>query len=254
MEARLIQATETTDRGASASQIAASLMRERYLDELCAKLPADLSQEGRAEVRRELEIHLEALIEARHEMGETESEALAKALTQFGAVPVLAQEWKEQAPRFGWARVAGLATASVIFSLTTVLFSILTFITINWGSPSSNLVTALLLGPLIPMVLGAMWSKTHRRTPRRYGLPFLAGLTSVAFTALSPMPFDWVAFPMVFDNGTELGTMGAKAIWSLCHLSVWLIVTLSVAGLGDSVRQLAEGLRLRERIKSLALW
>ena len=127
-------------------------------------------------------------------------------------------------------------------------------LTINWGSPSSNLVIALLLGPLIPLGLGGLWSQTHRRLPRKYGLPFLAGLTSLAFTALSPAPFDWMPFPIIFDNGTELGAMGTKAIWSLCHLSVWLIVTLSAAGLGDSVRQLAEGLRLRERMKSLALW
>jgi hypothetical protein len=254
METRFIQVTYTAGVDTSASQIAAALMRERYLDELCAKLPVDLSQEGRAEIRRELEIHLDALIEARREMGETESEALAKALTQFGAVPMIAQEWKEQTPPFGWARLTGLATASVIFTLTTILFSILTMVTINWGNPSSNLVIALLLGPLIPLSLGALWSQTHRRTPRKYGLPFLAGMTSLAFTALSPMPFDWAPVPIVFDNGTELGAMLVKAIWSMCHLSVWLIVTLSVAGLGDSVRQLAEGLKLRERMKALALW
>jgi hypothetical protein len=254
MEARLIQATDTAESGPTASHIAATLMRERYLDELCAKLPPDLSQEGRAEIRRELEIHLDALIDARREVGESESEALAKALTQFGAVPVLAREWKEQAPRLGWARCAGLVTASGLFSLTTVLFSILTCITINLGSPGGNLVVALLLGPLIPLVLGAKWSQTHRQTPRKYGLPLLAGLTSLTFTALTPLPFEWAAAPFYLANGAEIGAWGTKVVWSLCHLSVWLIVTLSAAGLGDSVRQLAEGLRLRERLKALALW
>ena len=253
MEARLVQPA-ATETGATASQIASRLMRERYLDDLCAKLPAGLSQEGRAEIRRELEIHLEALVDARLELGETEADALAKALTQFGAVPVLTQEWKDQAPRFGWARLTGLSIAATIFSLTTVLFSILTLATINWGSPSSNLVVGALLGPLLPMVFGATWSRVHRQKPRKYGLPILAAATSLAFTTLSPVPFDWASFPIVFDNGSELGAMGSKAIWSLCHLSVWMIVMLSVAGLGDTVRQLAEGLKLRERLKVLALW
>ena len=68
-------------------------MRERYLDELCAKLPADLSQEGRAEIRRELEIHLEALIDARldlHGMRQREAhsaleQVLAEALTTLAS-------------------------------------------------------------------------------------------------------------------------------------------------------------------------
>jgi hypothetical protein len=254
MEARFIQLTEASDPGVSASQIAASLMRERYLDELCARLPADLSLEGRGEIRRELELHLESLIEARQEMGESESDALAKALTQFGAVPVLAQEWKEQAPRLGWVRVAGLATASMLFTLTTVFSTALNLVVINWGNPGGNLVVALLLGPLIPLVLGAKWSQTHRRTPRRYGLPVLASLTSLMFTVLASPPFDWVPVPFDLGNGTEVGATGARVVWSLCHLSVWLMVTLSATGLGDSVRQLAEGLKLRERIKALALW
>ncbi len=255
METRLVHVTDATESfGSESSRIAAALMRERYLDELCAKLPPDLSHEGRAEIRRELELHLEALIDARRELGESEFEAQARALTQFGAVPVLAEEWKEQAPRFGWARLIGLATASTIFTLTTALFSLLAMLTINWGGPSSNLVVALLMGPFIPLTLGGMWARTHRRTPRRYGLPTLSGLLSLAFTTLSPLPHDFMPVPIVFSNGTELGPMWVKAVWSLCHLCVWLIVTLSAAGLGDSVRQLAEGLKLRERLKSLALW
>ena len=38
MRVRLIQGTETSPATTSAVEIAASLMRERYLDELCAKL------------------------------------------------------------------------------------------------------------------------------------------------------------------------------------------------------------------------
>ena len=66
---------------------------ETYLDQVLAPLTRRLPDAERAELRRELRAHLWARLEAYRELGLTEEEAVAGALSQFGGADDFAWHW-----------------------------------------------------------------------------------------------------------------------------------------------------------------
>lgn len=73
----------------------AALM-EDYLDHLLAPLVGKAPYDLRMQLRAELRDHLEALAEAREELGESREEAAAAALRQFGDPAKIAREWLDE--------------------------------------------------------------------------------------------------------------------------------------------------------------
>lgn len=72
---------------------------EDYLDHVCAPLVGRVSYSRRQALRAELVEHLEALIEAREELGESRDVAVRRALRQFGEPEQIAHQWLQE-----WAK------------------------------------------------------------------------------------------------------------------------------------------------------
>lgn len=66
---------------------------EDYLDHVCAPLVGHVPYARRQTLRSELAEHLDALIEAREELGETHEDAVQQALRQFGDPATLGRQW-----------------------------------------------------------------------------------------------------------------------------------------------------------------
>jgi hypothetical protein len=74
--------------------VSADTQIERYLDTLCTRLSGTLTEEQRREYRAEMQEHLDAMIEAHRELGASETEAVERALQQFGNAQRVATAWE----------------------------------------------------------------------------------------------------------------------------------------------------------------
>lgn len=69
---------------------------EAYLDDILAPLARRLPDAERAELRRELRAHLWGRVDAYRELGQSEDEAVAGALGQFGGAEDFARQWTRE--------------------------------------------------------------------------------------------------------------------------------------------------------------
>src|SRR5581483_9805862 len=67
---------------------------ETYLDRISPPAEGALTETERQERRAEMKTHLESLIAAYVELGDTQEQAVARALQQFGASRSVQREWK----------------------------------------------------------------------------------------------------------------------------------------------------------------
>jgi hypothetical protein len=152
---------------------------EQYLDELCRPIPP-LERDDR---RREMALHLAALVEAGEEMGLTPAQAVEEAVRQFGAPREMRAAWRRS---YRWQRLATAAAAAV---LTLSGLGAALVLTAMCRDTHLNLVQSLVAGALPPLVLG-FWAARRGREKEWAALRSLAWTPAAALlvTELVPVP------------------------------------------------------------------
>ena len=75
------------------SGFASDLRVDEYLNQLCAAVASSLDEAHNLEARNEMRIHIESLIEANIELGDSPELAVAHAIEQFGRSRIIKREW-----------------------------------------------------------------------------------------------------------------------------------------------------------------
>jgi hypothetical protein len=193
---------------------------EAYLDEVFAPLAGVVPCARRQELRVELAAHLEALVEARRELGSEPDAAVRAALEQLGDARRLGREWAREcrspASRTPWLGPHSLRSTLVagltLLASGSLGASLLIGLEQHLGH---NLFELVLGGPLLPLAAGAMVGRWHGRHPlgSRWGLLLIAmagaGI-SFPMTAADPRP------PLVI----------------VLRVLLWLMTACASAGLG----------------------
>lgn len=151
---------------------------EDYLDHVLAPLVGTVPYDRRKELRAELTAHLEALVEARTELGETREQAITAALRQFGNPASIGGEWLgEWRPKSGFPlRTARLAMAYFLPA------SLLAWFVITVLSPVQTPPAVFFVLTVIPTFTGFIVGLLARNRPAAgtlFGVLGLALLTGV---------------------------------------------------------------------------
>ena len=209
---------------------------EAYLDAVLAPLASRLSPFQQSELRRELREHLWARIDAYHELGQSEAEAVTEALQQFGGAEDFLKQWHQE-----WKRPSSPLTLRAVWaagksalrpSFTGILGVNLLYLVVQeciWHFPSSPVVRlmdgqsdamgwsmAALAFLLLPIVIGTNYGK---RTPERATAGIVAALAAgMVVTALL-----YGVAALVLDAGATTGItvtdmlfnflLGLQAAW-----------------------------------------
>jgi hypothetical protein len=213
---------------------------EDYLDRVCGPLVGIVPYEKRAEIRRELCEHLQALIATHEDLGSTREEAVTAALQQFGDPAKLAQHWLREweytdanaVPRF-WRRSQRIAllTCGIAAAVATLILTV-TGGAIN-NSDEQWLLIPLLFG--LPLAAGTVVGLT---APKRPALAVLLALLQLLplGTALLAV---W-AVKQRFLAGPILGVQLSGVFFGF-----WAILGTSAAGVSGWLRKQI----LRRRIR-----
>jgi hypothetical protein len=147
---------------------------EAYLDVICALMPADVPALAIAEMRREMQNHLQTALVAMEELGYTPEESAAHAFTQFGEPQVVAKHWRQEwektlADTSAGAFWPSLKTAVKLWSATHAIFAVFLCSTVEqsstgelpfwWRFASRTLFVGL------PLLTGATIGMRARRRP-----------------------------------------------------------------------------------------
>lgn len=196
---------------------------ESYLDRLCDQLQM-LPPARREEIRREVRGHLELLI-ARQS---SEPDAVQAALAQFGVAQEVGRDWAHQARRDHWR----LWWRGLRWQVRTVLFSLL-FIGF-WGAAMTvefcrqmqwghHLTAWIIIGPLLPLIVGFWWGT--RVEPTRHGY-LLIGLAALIIAAFLPIPGQFAHADM-----DDAGMMNLSGLVRFTFVVLWLWSACSACGI-----------------------
>jgi len=156
-------------------EVSGQAQLEDYLDHVLAPLVGTVPYNRRKELRAELTAHLEALVEARTELGETREQAITAALRQFGNPAVIGGEWLgEWRPKSGFPlRTTRLAMAYFLPASLLALF------VINVLSPVQTPPAAFFVLTVIPTVTGFLVGLLARNRPAAGTLFGVLGLALI---------------------------------------------------------------------------
>ncbi len=209
---------------------------EAYLDQILAPLARRLSPFHREELRRELREHLWARIEAYHELGQTEDEAVTEALQQFGGAEDFTRQWRRewtQAPRTLTPRKVWEATrpalrlslpALILVPATIALAGFLAFESQLGGPFLGTLFNVYSVGVVMlsPLALGLAQS---RRAPHHPSVGLFAAL-SVEIVGLSALT--WLAGRLLPDQSPVIRCLDAVVLLAF----FWLPIACASAAFG----------------------
>jgi hypothetical protein len=192
---------------------------EEYLDRVTARLPREMSPEARAEERRELALHLDALVAAHLELGRDDETAVLAALREFGCADRLARQMA-RAIRRGIHRTLRtsrlLLVSAGLFYCGFSAYLLEGFPSIELGPAIAQRAGGFCLDLLIPAIAGYVWGR-HRPVGLRWWgqvvLPLL--LLSAVLPVTLEMPHEAVL--LLFAHGFLL--------------MKWAMATCGMAGL-----------------------
>jgi hypothetical protein len=209
---------------------------EDYLDHFCVPLVGRVPYAARATLRSQLRTHLEALVDARLELGWGRDEAVRHALTKFGDPRVLGRKWLREwrctalAAPVPSARPATLVAVRCFGAATIVAIALMM---LAMGRPISPLLgdlLGLILAIVIPLLAGILtgWvAPTRQALGSFYALSLVVVPTTLGSACLwHSTRCDDVPF-----SGVILGIM---------QVLFWLPIGCASAALGGWLRTLRE--------------
>ncbi len=244
------------DQNPQADAPASDTRLEVYLDTISALMPSEVGAPALAEMRREMQDHLEATLTALQELGYTEDEAIEHAIAQFGEPRLVAKRWRveweetlartERRPFWpslklalkAWSAMHLIGLISWLTAVTQVPYASTHSL---WGI---LVVEALLCGPQI--VTGMFLGIRARRRPIL--ATFLGYVLSLPVVAVGLLIF--MAVMRVWEsthNISGIGTSANPLLFKVCiGIYVYTLYTLPLGfacacltALGQSVRQFA---------------
>jgi hypothetical protein len=202
-----------------------------YLREVCEPLLLAVPPKRVRELRAELAEHLDSLVAARMELGDDEETSVNAALRQFGDAEQLAAQWAQQHQgRWFSSSFQDLAVFAGFFTTTLVGSLLLAGLDATYARGGAEL---LLAGPVLPLVVGFLWSRRVHRSDRTWGLWALAAISLGASNLL------W-----------ESGRYTSGNTMAMVHLLLSVITGAGAAGLASRARarraekELPVGIRL----------
>jgi hypothetical protein len=191
---------------------------DAYLERALRPLARRLPPGARQELRLEMRMHLQALIDAYCELGSTPDEALVEALRRFGDAGIIGREW--QRAESGSPLLSGWPAVLSGTLLALSALGVSAMLTFPPALSAYALVESLLTGPAIPLVAGFLAGRADRgqsrRTLLRLALISLGGLVAtLAMPGIPPQyawdvgPFRLVGWGIVACGACGLGMLSA---------------------------------------------
>jgi hypothetical protein len=210
-----------------------------YLDHVFAPLAKIIPFEKRRELRAEMREHLEALIAAYQELGDTSEGAVENALAQFGSAQSVSRRWREEWERTDPAASTQAATRLAVrwFGAATLLTAIFLLLSGAYINYSFGLSLFLLLGVGLPTAAGAAVGFTAPSRPAQG-----------TFRALSLL---FLPFMMVYQIWAHCQTFDrpvyAGAFFAIFQFVGWTITGCATAGICGWLQRLSAPKRWKTR-------
>ncbi|HLK55702.1 MAG TPA: permease prefix domain 1-containing protein [Chthonomonadaceae bacterium] len=210
---------------------------EAYLDRIAPSTGGTLTAEAQQERRAEMRAHLEALIAAYIELGDTPEHAVAKTLQQFGSPRAVQREWQHTlcSPESRSVRPAlgiALRLNALVCLISLILIPKGIELAANLGSNAAGVLTDINLY-VLPAVAGLLAGFLARSRP------MLGTLYALLILLLPMMALDaWRSH----DMGSGMWIISAVsqlAIFSMC----WIPVACANAGLAGLLKRWITGCR-----------
>jgi hypothetical protein len=218
---------------------------EEYLDRIDAPLIGHVPRARRLELRAELALHLDALVEAHQELGATPDEAVTDALRQFGDPLHVGQEWRQVNPvcnsRRSWLRGAlfGALSGGVTGIVSMALFTgpLVAARLVSADAWEAVVYLGLPMGASFGSVVGALGLNRRQAAWICGGMP--AALYSLAFGS-------WILLhPEQFPGGPILYVLMGSFMLLACGAAIGAAVAEGIAWLDRWSDRLERGLRER---------
>lgn len=151
---------------------------EDYLDHVLAPLVGRVPYDRRKQLRAELTDHLEALVEARTELGESREEATAAALRQFGDPTKIAGEWLgEWRPKSAFPPRSARLAAACFLPASALAWFIATVTGPGQSPPSVFFVLTVI--PIFTGFVAGMLARSRPGAGTMFGVLGLALITGL---------------------------------------------------------------------------
>lgn len=211
---------------------------ESYLDSLCSPVASAFGEGHDSEARSEMRTHIESLIEANIELGDSREEAIEHALVQFGKVHTVKRAWKSSMLQ----EQRGSLRQSIWFALMFNLIAVAAAMTIvpigvrfaddvGWRAASSIRELGIYALPAAAGLFTGMYAKRG---------PVLATLFALMIMLPPMISIDAWQTGSWTHSGAMIGRLNQLAIF----LMSWLPFGCAGAGVGSLIRWM---LQRRER-------
>jgi hypothetical protein len=224
-----------------AVQIASDERIADYLEQVCGRL-LSLSYSERQQIRNELRPHLEAMIAARRELGDTYSEAVTHSLTAFGEPKKVAASFRYAYETTGQERAApwsSMAAGMKIFSgaaFVTIAVGISLFDVLRLGHVNRLSDTYFLIAVyIIPAIAG--WCMGANAKNAR---PGFGAFCAIAILCGISVPISLLA--LFFYTPHLFLTTGLVVLNFLMLL--WMPIAITAANVAASVTRRRKRFRL----------
>lgn len=197
---------------------------EAYLNQISAPEHVFVDETAAARTRLEMQTHLECLIDANMELGDTRDAAIEHALQQFGKIGSIKRDWRhclksqEQPSTKQALRVAlGFNAISCVAMMTVIPLAQQCTQNLGWRAAGAVADIGLYALPAAAGLLTGLFASRR---------PMLSTLFSLLILMFPMMVIDGLQSRGLGDSTWVLGPISQLAIFLLC----WIPVGCTVAG------------------------
>jgi hypothetical protein len=199
---------------------------EHYLNQIGAPAALAHDEAGILEAREELRSHIESLIEANIELGDTHELAVAHALEQFGRSRTIRREFERNNPasmKRSLLTAIGFNAAACVIAVTIIPLGIQYVGDRGWQAASEVTDLGLYALPAAAGLLTGLFAKRR---------PILATLYSLLALMLPMATLDAIQSRGIGDSMWQIGVISQFVIFLMC----WIPFGCAGAGVGSLMR------------------